>query len=71
MKSLLQSLKQYESELRQVEIELKSCEDIREFYVIEAHYNNVINKCNECDVRIEKLVKRCEKREKVLNNENK
>ena len=71
MKSLLQSLKQYENELRQIESELKSCDDIREFYVIEAHYNDVMNKCVECNTRIEKLVKRCERREKVLNNENK
>lgn len=71
MKSLLQSLKQYENELKQIAIELKSCNDIREFYVIEAHYNNVMNKCNECNARIEKLMKRCERREKVLNNENK
>lgn len=71
MKSLLKSLKQYENELRQIETELKSCNDIREFYVIEAHYNDVMNKCIEYNTRIEKLVKRCERREKVLNNENK
>lgn len=71
MKFLLQSLKHYETELKQIEIEIKSCNDIREMAVIEAHYNNVMNKCNECDARIEKLVKRCERRKKVLNNENK
>ena len=71
MKFLLQCLKHYEAELKQIEIEIKSCGDIREMAVIEAHYNNVMNKCNECDARIEKLVKRCERRKKVLNNENK
>lgn len=69
MKFLLQSLKQYEAELKQIEIELKSCNDIREFYVIEAHYNNVMNKCNECNERIEKLVKRCERREAILKEQ--
>ena len=44
MKSLLQSLKEYEFELRRIESKLKSCNDIREFYVIEAHYNDVMNK---------------------------
>ena len=71
MKFLLQSLKHYEAELKQIQIEIKSCNDIREMAVIEAHYNIVMNKCNECNTRIEKLVKRCERREKVLNNENK
>lgn len=69
MKSLLKSLKEYESELRQIEIELKSCNDIREFYVIEAHYNDVMNKCIECNTRIEKLVKRCERREAILKEQ--
>lgn len=69
MKSLLKSLKEYESELRQIEIELKSCNDIREFYVIEAHYNDVMNKCIECHTRIEKLVKRCERREVILKEQ--
>lgn len=69
MKSLLQSLKEYEFELRQIEIELKSCNDIREFYVIEAHYNNVTNKCIECNARIEKLMKRCERRETILKEQ--
>lgn len=69
MKSLLKSLKQYENELRQIEIELKSCNDIREFYVIEAHYNDVMNKCIEYNTRIEKLVKRCERREAILKEQ--
>lgn len=69
MKSLLQSLKQYENELRQIEIELKSCNDIREFYVIEAHYNDVTNKCIECNAHVEKLVKRCERREAILKEQ--
>lgn len=69
MKSLLQSLKQYESELRQAEIELKSCNDIREFYVIEAHYNDVMNKCIECNAHVERLVKRCERREAILKEQ--
>ena len=56
MKSLLQSLKQYENELRQIETELKSCDDIRKANLIVAHYNNVMNKCNECNTRIEHLV---------------
>lgn len=69
MKSLLQSLKQYENELRQIEIEVKSCNDIREFYVIEAHYNDVMNKCIECNAHVEKLVKRCERREAILKEQ--
>lgn len=69
MKSLLQSLKEYESELRQIKSKLKSCNDIREFYVIEAHYNNVTNKCIECNARIEKLMKRCERREAILKEQ--
>lgn len=69
MKSLLQSLKEYESELRQIESKLKSCNNIQEFYVIEAHYNNVTNKCIECNTRIEKLVKRCERREAILKEQ--
>ena len=69
MKSLLQSLKEYESELRQIESKLKSCNDIREFYVIEAHYNNVTNKCIECNARIEKLMKRYERREAILKEQ--
>ena len=68
-KSLLQSLKEYESELRHIESKLKSCNDIREFYVIEAHYNNVTNKCIECNARIEKLMKRCERREAILKEQ--
>lgn len=69
MKSLLQVLKRYENELRQIEIELKSCDDIREFYVIEAHYNDVMNKCIEYNTRIEKLMKRCERREAILKEQ--
>ena len=56
MKSLLQVLKRYENELRQIEIEVKSCEDIRKLNLIVAHYNSVINKYNECNARIEHLV---------------
>ena len=56
MKSLLQSLKCYENELRQIEIELKSCDDIRKTNSIVAHYNNVINKYNECNAHIEYLM---------------
>lgn len=69
MKSLLQSLKCYENELRQIEIEVKSCNDIREFYVAEAHYNDVMNKCIECNARIEKLMKRCARREAILKEQ--
>lgn len=56
MKSLLQVLKRYENELRQIATELKSCEDIRKLNLIVAHYNSVMNKCNECNTRIEHLV---------------
>lgn len=56
MKSLLQVLKHYETELRQIEIELKSCDDICKTNLIVAHYNNVINKYNECNTHIEHLV---------------
>lgn len=69
MKSLLQSLKEYENELRQIESKLKSCNDIREFYVIEAHCNNVTNKCIECNARIEKLMKHCKRREAILKEQ--
>ena len=56
MKSLLQSLKEYESELRQIEIELKSCDDIRKLNLIVVYYNNVMKKYNECYTRIEHLM---------------
>ena len=56
MKSLLQVLKHYENELRQIATELKSCDNIRKANLIVAHYNNVINKYNECNAHIEHLV---------------
>lgn len=56
MKSLLQVLKRYETELRQIAIELKSCDDIRKTNSIVAHYYNVLNKYNECNAHIEHLV---------------
>lgn len=56
MKSLLQVLKRYENELRQIATELKSCEDIRKLNLIVAHYNSVMNQYNECNTRIEHLV---------------
>lgn len=56
MKSLLQSLKEYESELRQIEIELKYCENIQKLNLIVAYYNNMMKKYNECYTRIKHLV---------------
>ena len=56
MKSLLQVLKRYENELRQIAIELKSCDNIRKANLMVAHYNNVINKYNKCNAHIEHLV---------------
>ena len=57
------------NELRQIEIELKSCDNIRKANLIVAHYNDVMNKCIECNARVERLVKRYERREAILKEQ--
>lgn len=69
IKFLLKSLTRYKAELEQIKIDSQNCTDVREMKVIEAHYDNVMNKVCQCDNRYEKLVARCERRRKILKKQ--
>lgn len=69
IESLLKSLEKLEIELEQIKVDSQACTDIREMSVIEAHYDSVMNKIYQCNERYEKLIARCERREKILKEQ--
>lgn len=69
IESLLKSLEKLEIELEQIKVDSQACTDIREMSVIEALYDSVMNKICQYNERYEKLIARCERREKILKEQ--
>lgn len=65
-KFLLDMMRQAQNELTEIRSELRLCTDIREYRVIEAHLNNTMKQLDDYNARYDKVIARCERREKII-----